>query len=140
MNRNITSANSVSYMTVDELYPQGFKLEQFSTDAAISQGDDTIAETRMGVDGYMVAGYTPSIKTVTITLEPSSPSIPYFDNIIKASQTNKRVYYCNLIINLPSLGKTINYNYGVLKTGKILPDMQKTLAPIAYTFDFEEAK
>lgn len=140
MNRNVTSADAMAYMTVDGLYPQGFRLEQFSTDAAISQGDDTIAETRMGVDGHMVAGYTPSIKTITITLEPSSPSIAYMDNIYKSSQQNKKTYWCSLVITLPSLSKVIQYSYGVMKTAKKLPDIQKTLAPIAYTFDFEKVE
>lgn len=140
MNRNITSANAIAIMTIENLCPQGFRLEQFSTDAAISQGDDTIAETRMGVDGHMVAGYTPSIKTVTITLEPSSPSIEYLDNLYKAMQQNKKIYYCNLVITLPALSKIVQYSYGVLKTSKILPDMQKTLAPIAYSFDFEKVE
>ena len=137
MDRNITSANAIADMTVDRLYPQGFQLQQFSTDAAISQSDDTIAETRIGIDGYMTAGYTPSIKTITITLEPTSPSKEYLDHIYKSSIKNKRIYLCNLLITLPSLAKIIQYKYGVLKTSKILPDMQKTLAPIAYTFDFE---
>ena len=93
MNRNITSADAIAVMTIDSLYPQGFRLEQFSTDAAISQGDDTVSETRMGVDGHMVAGYTPSIKTITITLEPSSPSIPYLDDLYKSMQkTKKRIF------------------------------------------------
>lgn len=140
MNRNITSANAIAYMTVDSLYPQGFQLQQFSTDAAISQSDDTISETRMGVDGYMVAGYTPSIKTITITLEPASPSKEYLDHLYKSMQQNKKTYLCNLVITLPSLEKIIQYKYGVLKTAKVLPDMQKTLAPIAYTFDFEKVE
>ena len=140
MNRNITSANAIAVMTIDNIAPQGFLLQQFSTDAAISQGDDTVSETRMGVDGYMVAGYVPSIKTITITLEPTSPSIDYLNNLYKSMQKNKQVYYCNLIITLPSLKKIIRYSYGVLKTAKILPDMQKTLAPIPYTFDFEKVE
>lgn len=140
MNRNITSADVIAVMTVDSLYPQGFRLQQFSTDAAISQGDDTVSETRIGVDGHMVAGYTPSIKTVTITLEPSSPSIPYLDNLYKSMQKNKKTYMCSLIITIPALGKGVKYSYGVLKTSKILPDIQKTLAAIAYTFDFEKVE
>lgn len=140
MNRNITSADVIAVMTVDSLYPQGFRLQQFSTDAAISQGDDTVSETRIGVDGHMVAGYTPSIKTVTITLEPSSPSIPYLDNLYKSMQKNKKTYMCSLIVTIPALGKEVKYSYGVLKTSKILPDIQKTLAAIAYTFDFEKVE
>jgi uncharacterized protein YfaS (alpha-2-macroglobulin family) len=53
---DITSANLAAYMTVRELYPAGFELQQFSVNNAVAQGDDTYAETRMTVDGQMVAG------------------------------------------------------------------------------------
>ena len=139
-NRNITAANATVIMVVEDLFPQGVRLEQFSTDAMVSEGDETFAETRMGVDGQMVAGYIDEIKTVTVTLEPSSPSIEYLDTLARASRSGQKCYWVTLLVNLPALGKTITYSNGVLKTGKVLPDVQKTLAPIAYTFDFESVK
>ena len=138
MNRNITSANAVAILTIDTLYPQGVRLQQFSTDQAIVQAEETIAETRMGVDGNMVAGYTPSIKAVTIQLEPSSPSIVALDTLYRAMKTNKRTYECTLVITLPSLDKILTYSFGVLKTAKPLPDLKKVLDPISYGFDFEK--
>ena len=91
----------------------------------------------MSVDGQMLAGYTPTIKTVTIVLEPSSPSITYMDTWQKAEATNKRKYWCDLMITYPSTGKVRKFKNGVLKTGKLVPDAQATLQPISYTFDFE---
>lgn len=135
---DVTSLNSTAVMIVEELYPAGFNLEQYSTDAAISQGDDTFAETRMGVDGQMVVGAVDNIKTVTVTLEPSSPSIEYLTTLAKAIRTNKKHYPVTLIVNIPSLGVTRTYSNGALKTGKIMPDINKTLQPIAFTFDFEK--
>lgn len=139
-NRNITAANATVIMVVEGLFPQGVKLEQFSTDAMVNQADETFAETRMGVDCQMVAGYVDQIKTVTVTLEPSSPSITYFDTLARASRSGQKCYWVTLLVNLPALGKTITYSNGVLKTGKILPDVQRVLAPIAYSFDFETVK
>lgn len=140
MNSNITSADASAIMTVEKLFPNGFKLQQFSTDAAISQGDDTLAETRIGVDGHMVAGYTPSILTLTITLEPTSPSISYLDTLYQATKNNRRTYDVTVTISIPSLKKVLTYSNGVLKTGRILPDLQKVLAPVPYTFDFGSVK
>jgi len=137
--KNVTSADSTAVLTVEELYPSGVVLEQYSTDAAIAQGDETIAETRMGVDGRMVAGYVPSIKTVTVTLEASSPSIQVFNDILQASQTNRRFYRLGLAVTIPALGKTVTFSAGVLKTGKFMPDINKTLQPIAYAMDFEKS-
>ena len=43
-----------------------------------------------------------------------------------------------LIINMPALGLTRTYSNGALKTGKILPDFNKTLQPVPFTLDFEK--
>lgn len=138
MEKNITSANSTAVLTVDELFPNGVVLEQYATDQAITQAEETISETRMGIDGQMVAGFAPSIKTVTITLEASSPSLEAFDTVYEASQTNKTIYRATLTINLPSIGKTLTYTGGVMKTAKTLPDLKKVLDPVSYGFDFEK--
>ena len=137
---DITSANLAAWMTVKELFPAGFPLQMFSTSNAIAQGDDTKAETRMSVDGKMVAGYTPTIKTITIVMEPSSPSIKYMDTWQKAEATGLRKYWCDLTMTYPATGKVYKYRNGVMKTGKLTPDAQATLQPITYTFDFESAE
>lgn len=135
---NITSANATAYMVVKDLYPAGFPLNNFSTDQAIDQAEDTIAETRMGVDGYMAAGYTPSIKAVTLQFEAASPSVQFLNNLYLASQKNRRTYETTLVINVPAVGKVYTYTGGVLKTGKALPALKRTLDPVSYGFDFEK--
>lgn len=140
MPNDVTSANIAAHMTVRELYPAGFPLQQFSMGNAIAQADDTYAETRMTLDGQMVAGFTPNIKTVTIVLEPSSPTIQYLNTLIKAEQTYRRKYRIDLTTTYPSTGMVRQYSNGVLKTGKLTPDAQNTLQPIPYTFDFESVK
>ena len=135
---NITSANATAYMVVKDLYPTGFALNNFSTDQAVDQSEDTIAETRMGVDGYMAAGYVPSIKAVTIKFEATSPSVQYLNNLYLASQKNRRTYEITLVVRVPSVNKTYTYSGGVLKTGKLLPGLKKVLDPVSYGFDFEK--
>ena len=135
---NITSANATAYMTVKDIYPAGFALNNFATDQAIDEDEDTIAETRMGVDGYMAAGYTPSIKAVNITFEATSPSVQYLNNVYLASQKNRRTYEVTLVINVPSTGKVYTYSYGVMKTAKPLPALKTVLDPVSYGFDFEK--
>ncbi len=140
MNNNITSANASLILIVDELFPQGIKVEQFSTDAAASENEETFAETRMGVDGKMVAGYVDEVKSITLTLEPSSPTIEYLDTLMSAMRSNKKIYFTTLLISLPAIGKNITCSRGVLKTGKQLPDLKKVLDPISFTFDFERVE
>lgn len=107
---DITSANASAVMTIEELYPNGVKLERFSTDAAIVADSQQVAETRMGVDGFMAAGVTPNIYPVTITLEANSPTATAFTTLCEAMSANKQIYVCNLTVKIPSIGKTYQFS------------------------------
>ena len=74
-NFDITSANAEAILTVEQIFPAGIQLQMFGTDQAVNMDAIDITETRKGVDGKMVAGYTPVIYPVTITLEAASPSL-----------------------------------------------------------------
>lgn len=134
---DITSANSIIVLSCDELFPAGVQLDNFSADSSITQADEQIANTRMGVDGHMSAGWIPSIKTVTITVEPTSDAAEVFDTIYSASQTARSPYTINLSVNIPSLGKVVTYKNGTLKNWKKLPDHRDVLDPIPAVIDFE---
>lgn len=136
-NLDITAANASAVMTVEDLYPNGIKLERFSTDAAIVADSQQIAETRMGVDGKMAAGVTPNIYPVTVTLEANSPTATSFSTIYEAMNANKRLYVCNLTIKIPSIGRTYQFSNGVLQTANPMPALNKVLAPTTWVFHFE---
>lgn len=135
---NITSANASAIMIVNTLFPVGFALEAFSTDQSITMGEDTVTETRMGVDGVMAAGFVPSIKSVTISFEEFSPSVTYLQQLYQAMQANQKTYEVTLVATVPSIGKTYTFTGGVLKTAKVLADHKKVLDPVTYGFDFEK--
>ncbi|WP_290371929.1 hypothetical protein [uncultured Parasutterella sp.] len=136
-NLDITAANASAVMTVEDLYPNGIKLERFSTDAAIVADSQQVAETRMGVDGKMAAGVTPNIYPVTVTLEANSPTATSFSTIYEAMNANKRLYVCNLTIKIPSIGRTYQFSNGVLQTANPMPALNKVLAPTTWVFHFE---
>lgn len=136
-NLDITAANASAVMTVEDLYPNGIKLERFSTDAAIVADSQQVAETRMGVDGKMAAGVTPNIYPVTVTLEANSPTATSFSTIYEAMTANKRLYVCNLTIKIPSIGRTYQFSNGVLQTANPMPALNKVLAPTTWVFHFE---
>lgn len=137
---DITSANSVVVLTCEDLYPAGIQLENFSADQSITQADEEIASTRMGVDGYMSAGWIPTIKSITVSLEPSSPTIEVFDTIYKAQRTAKAPYRLNLSVAVPATGKSLTYKNGVLKNWKLLADHKQVLDPISATMEFESVE
>lgn len=136
-NFDITSANASAVMTIEELYPNGLKLERFSTDAAIVADSQQVAETRMGVDGRMAAGVTPNIYPVTITLEANSPTAAAFTTLFEAMSSNKQLYVCNLTIKIPSIGKTYQFSNGVLQTANPMPGLNKVLVATTWVFHFE---
>jgi hypothetical protein len=134
---DITSANAISRMIVDKLFPAGFPLEQFSTDQAISQDNIQITETRMGVDGRMVAGVIPGISIVNFSLEASSPTTKYLWELYDAMMSTKQLYLCHLISEVPSIKSVFKWMNGVLQTGSPTPAQKKVLDPTTWTFHFE---
>lgn len=134
---NITSANSTGIITVDELFPNGFLLENYATDAAIAMDEETVAETRMGVDGKMVAGYVPSIKVLTLSLEAISAAAKSLDLVNARSHQNMAIYYLSLSFSVPGLKQTWTFQDGVLKSLKSVPDVKKVLDIRTFKFDFE---
>ena len=133
---DITSANATLILTVENLYPAGVKIEGFSTDNSFAMDDDTIAETHMGVDGKMTAGFTPSEKSITITLDAGSPSYEVLCNIYNTSKTNMTVLETSMQITAPALGKECSLKNGVMISGHPVPSGEKVLGNTAWTFHF----
>jgi hypothetical protein len=135
MSMDITSANAIVSLEAKGLFST--TLKQFSADTSFEGEDDQVAETRMGIDGHMVAGQVPNIKVVTIHLEASSPSLANMILLKQAMETNQKIYPVNMVIAIPSIGKRITYSNGVLQSAKDLPDGKKVLDPTSWTFHFE---
>ena len=133
---NITSANAVIVMTVEDLFPAGVRLEQFATDQALDGDDHEYAQARMGVDGQLGAGYVPNPWNVTVMLEASSPSLKVMQAVAQAMRTNRRTYEISFTVTIPSLKQVHTYRDGVLQSGKDLPAIKKTLDPTSWRFVF----
>lgn len=133
---DITSANATGILIADGLFPAGIQLQQFATDQSISGEEITISEARMGVDGQMVAGYTPNPKVVTIMLEASSPSYESMAQIFKTIEIKRGLVKLDLVFNVPSIGKTFTYANGVMTSGTIVPAGKKTLDPTTWKITF----
>jgi hypothetical protein len=134
---NITSANASAVLTVEKLFPAGIELQMFGTDSALTTDSVDISEIRMGVDGKMVAGYTPVIFPLTITLEAASPSFAALSQVWTAMRTNKTIYDCTLVALVPSIKKSFTWTNGVMKSGVPFPGVQKVLAPTTWVFNFQ---
>lgn len=136
----LTSADATIILSVNELYPNGVKLEGFSTDAMMATEDVTIAEARMGVDGRLSAGYIPSPKNITITLEATSPSLEVMQTIFNYNETTLSQPECTMTITIPSLQEVITLTQGCLTKGRPIPDLKKLLDPTNWGFTFARYK
>ena len=132
---DITSANATVAMSVGGLF--SVNLENFSADSSFTSDTVQAAETRMGVDGHMAAGFTPAIKTITINLEAGSPSTEYMQLLRQVQEVNMKPYKVNMVISIPSIGKRYTFSDGVLQSYKDLPDGQNVLSPTQWVFHFE---
>ena len=132
---DITSANATVALSVGGLF--SVNLENFSADSSFTSDTVQAAETRMGVDGHMAAGFTPAIKTITINLEAGSPSTEYMQLLRQVQEVNMKPYKVNMVISIPSIGKRYTFSEGVLQSYKDLPDGQNVLSPTQWVFHFE---
>lgn len=133
----ITSANSVLTLTVPGLLPVPFTVQGYGTDDAFATEQVQSAETMMGVDGKMSAGFTPFITPMTITLQADSPSIEVFDSWLGAQAVAKELFFAQGALSLPSVGKTYVMTKGALSRITQVPAGKKVLQPVTYQIDWE---
>lgn len=135
---DITSSNAKLVLKAAEIFPAGITLEQFSADTSYSSDNVAVAEARMGVDGKIAIGQTPTIKQVSIQLEACSPSNKYLAKLHKAMDSFHKPFECTLIATIPSLGITMTWSTGALVSGTPVPSGQRVLSPTQWVFNFQD--
>ncbi len=139
-NKTLTAANCKFTITVPGLALGPYTLEGYAADAAFAVEPTDVAETVMGVDGKMSAGFTPFITPMGITLQADSPSKSFFDNWLGAQKAVKELAFANAIIDVPSIGIRYVCTKGALKRVSQVPSVQKILQPVAYSIDWEDVQ
>jgi len=134
---SITSANSSFALVVAGLYPAPVAMMNYAVDDAFATEAVDYAETQMGVDGKMTAGYTPNPVPMTVSFQADSPSADIFKEILQASETARDVYWLSATITLPSTGEVFTFSRGVLTKGKKMPDAKKVLQPLQFSITWE---
>lgn len=133
---NKTSANVSAWMTIEDVATAGFALEQFSTDAGIVAEAVQDVQAEPTLDGHMVVGYTPNLQTVSITLQPTSPSLPYLRQLVQAQRSTRSPLEVNLTVTLPATGRTYRFVEGVLTNSQSMPGVNRVQDPLVYQFTF----
>ena len=136
--RTLTTANSSATLTVPGVFPAPRNIEGYAVDAAFMVDAIEIAQTMMGVDARMSHGYVPSIKRVTFTLMPTSPSIQLFELWYAANETLRESMPATaLVITVPSMERTYSLLKCVFVNHKPFPDAKKLLQEVPFILDCE---
>lgn len=133
----LTSANSVLTLGVQNLFNVPVQIQGFATDDAFTAADVDTAETMMGVDGKLSAGFTPYPTTIEVTLQADSPSAIFFDALINAEKIAKEKYKLNGAIRIPSLGMLFSLTNGYLGKATVMSPAKKVMQPRKFELVFE---
>lgn len=127
--RTLTAANSTFTLAVEGIFPVPVKIQGYSTDAAFEMDAVEGAEVMKGVDNLMSAGWVPSIKQQTITLQADSPSATLFETWVQAMDSAREVIWCDGVIVQPGLGQIYTLTRGVLRNYSRMSSVRRTMQP-----------
>nr|DAK88666.1 MAG TPA: Protein of unknown function (DUF3277) [Caudoviricetes sp.] len=135
---NKTSANLVAWMMIEDVAPAGFELTQFDTDAGVVAEQIAEVQADMTLDGKLVVGYTPNPQVVNITLQPTSPAVPYFRELQQTQRTRKQPLQVDLTVSFPATGRNYVFSGGVLTQGTAMPAGNRVQGVLNFQFTFEK--
>jgi hypothetical protein len=134
----ITSANSQFIISVPGVSSARQVVQGYAADDAFTQDAFDMAETRMGVDAILSAGYTPAAKPLNIMLQPDSPSLAFFFAWKAAEESAKEKFEATVTIYLPSIGLKFTLSTGWLRNMQGMPSAKKVLEPVPIKLEFQD--
>lgn len=136
--RTITAADATFVISSADFALAATILEGYAADAAFATDNADTAETSLGVDGKLSAGWVPRSYNQTITLQPDSPSRSVFDALVAAQDSGRTVFRLNGVINLPGNKYSYTLSRGVLKNYSSIPNAQRILQPMTFVIEWEK--
>ena len=134
----LTTANSILLLTVAGLYPVPVPISGYAVDDAFDTEEVQSAETVMGVDGNLSAGFTPYAVPLHVNLQADSLSNVIFDAWIGAEQIAKDKYIAGATILIQGTGALYTFKRGFLTRFPPMPGAKKILQPRRFTIEFQE--
>lgn len=125
----LTVANSVYMLVIPDLFPIPQQLQGYAADDVFSTEAVDSVEVVMGVDGNLSAGWMPTPKKQTITLQADSVSSLMFDAWQQSQEAVRDAYIADAFITLPSLGRIYTCTHGFLTSYMPMPDARRILQP-----------
>lgn len=134
----ITSANSSFVLTVPDVFPLPQILQGYAADDAFTQEAFDLTETRMGVDGILSGGYTPTPKRITVMLQPDSIALAVFLNWKAAIEAAKETFIGTGNILYPSISLGFTLGTVFFKNSQGLPSAKKVLEPFPAVLEYQD--
>lgn len=134
---DITSANATIILSVAGLF-DGTPIQGFTADDIFDVGDVTNAETVMGLDGILSAGWVPASITQTFTLQAGSPSESFLDAWINAEKLLKKKLQVSGVVTLLAVGRIYSPGPGYLKSYSPLSSAKKVLQPRKFVIEWQD--
>lgn len=133
----ITAANSSFIITIPSVFPVPQILQGYAADDAFTQESFELVETRMGVDGLLSGGYTPSPKRLTVMLQPDSIALVVFDNWKANMEATKEASVASAVIALPSISRGYTFRKIFFTNSQGMPSAKKVLEPFPAILTYE---
>lgn len=128
----ITAADATIVMTAPPIFSAGQLIEGFAPDDVFQVPQRVLAQTEMGVDGFMAVGYVFNFQTWNFTLQAPSPSNGFFDDLVAAQDAAKTTFFIQGTVDLPSTGNSYILQNGTLVDYAPAPAARQVLQPRPY--------
>lgn len=138
MGNSITSANAVYLLAVTDLFNVPQPLQGYTADDIFSQDARSMAETNMGMDGKLSAGYVPMAVVQNIMLQANSESCDVFDEWNRQETLTMDKFFAQGTVVLKSIKRRWTLQNGVLTTVSPMPDAARILRPRRFTLTWEK--
>lgn len=137
-NRTLTAANAIIMIGVQGLYDTPRRLQGFAADNVTTIDPVTNAETSMGIDGRLSAGFVHNPIQQSITLQADSESVDMFEFWNASQRQRRETYWAFGSILLRATGKRYVMNRGVMTAASLMPAINKTLQPRQFTLVWQD--
>lgn len=134
---SLTAANAVITLTIPGVFSTPQQLQQFAVDDVADVDTLVVAQTEMGVDGFLSAGYVFNKVKYVYTLQGNSPSCFMFDQWKLANDSLQDSLPANGGLLLKALGTKWTWTRGFLVEWKPAPDVKKILQPRKFGVEWQ---
>lgn len=134
---SLTAANAVIFLGVAGIFSVPQQLQGFDVDDVFSTEAIDTAETKMGVDGTLSAGYVPMAVKQAIYLQADSASNGFFETWYTSELAAKEKFFAFGIVTLSAVGREYTMARGVLTSYQPTPNAKKILQPRKFEITWE---